>query len=145
MESNYNNVAFVDGQVRMSKINVEAHSMVILDSKMNYSLKLGSEIAKKVKEEGCGSVRLAKDKMDGALTLVFLPEDQGKKFYLRNGKKFCMIEIYSKEVVSICEQVFNLKARVNYELRQTRAHYDGKEALAFRVVPKEDNIDFDCI
>ena len=141
MESNYNNVAFVDGQVRMSKINVEAHSMVILDSKMNYSLKLGSEIAKKVKEEGCGSVRLAKDKMDGALTLVFLPEDQGKKFYLRNGK----IEIYSKEVVSICEQVFNLKARVNYELRQTRAHYDGKEALAFRVVPKEDNIDFDCI
>ena len=137
MESNYNNVAFVDGQVRMSKINVEAHSMVILDSKMNYSLKLGSEIAKKVKEEGCGSVRLAKDKMDGSLTLVFLPEEQGKKL--------CMIEIYSKEVVSICEQVFNLKARVNYELRQTRAHYDGKEALAFRVVPKEDNIDFDCI
>ena len=141
MESNYNNVAFVDGQVRMSKINVEAHSMVILDSKMNYSLKLGSEIAKKVKEEGCGSVRLAKDKMDGSLTLVFLPEDQGKKFDLRNGK----IDVYSKEVVSICEQVFNLKARVNYELRQTRAHYDGKEALAFRVVPKEDNIDFDCI
>ena len=125
----------------MSKINVEAHSMVILDSKMNYSLKLGSEIAKKVKEEGCGSVRLAKDKMDGSLTLVFLPEDQGKKFYLRNGK----IEIYSKEVVSICEQVFNLKARINYELRQTRAHYDGKEALAFRVVPMENNIDFDCI
>lgn len=141
MESNYNNVAFVDGQVRMSKINVEAHSMVILDSKMKYSLKLGSEIAKKVKEEGCGSVRLAKDKMDGSLTLVFLPEEQGKKFYLRNGK----IDVYSKEVVSICEQVFNLKARVNYELRQTRAHYDGKEALAFRVVPKEDNIDFDCI
>ena len=141
MESNYNNVAFVDGQVRMSKINVEAHSMVILNSKMNYSLKLGSEIAKKVKEEGCGSVRLAKDKMDGSLTLVFLPEEQGKKFYLRNGK----IEIYSKEVVSICEQVFNLKARVNYELRQTRAHYDGKEALAFRVVPSEDNINFDCI
>lgn len=125
----------------MSKINVEAHSMVILDSKMNYSLKLGSEIAKKVKEEGCGSVRIAKDKMDGSLTLVFLPEDQGKKFYLRNGK----IDVYSKEVVSICEQVFNLKARVNYELRQTRAHYDGKEALAFRVVPSEDNIDFDCI
>ena len=141
MESNSNNVAFVDGQVRMSKINVEAHSMVILDSKMNYSLKLGSEIAKKVKEEGCGSVRLAKDKMDGSLTLVFLPEEQGKKFYLRNGK----IDVYSKEVVSICEQVFNLKARVNYELRQTRAHYDGKEALAFRVVPSEDNIDFDCI